>query len=557
MHIEPSNQTFSELMSNSTRYVVPRFQRNYSWQQEQWEDLWNDIQELGTEDAHYMGYMVLQRRDRNQFEIIDGQQRMVTLTLLILAYMGKLQTFIEAATDVANNRERLEEIRSRYIGVKNLITLSVDSRLTLNRNNKTYFKGICDQLVPSNPRQLIQSNRLLKKAFEYFTSKITATTGLAIAQQIEQFTASLIFTKIVVQDSINAYKVFETLNARGVQLSTPDLIKNYIFSTIAATGSVNDTELDELDEKWSGILAQLGEKNFTDFVRYLFNSTHSFVTKKELFKQVKAQYHSPELAAAYLNTMETGATIYTALLHPHETWWNSVDDTYLATRPYLEAFKLFGLKQPNIILLAAYRRFSPSEFVKMTQYLYVLSIRYNIICNHSANEQERRYNDIAQQIADGTFSRASHVKNSSAFKELYPTDEVFQNIFTRYKMPSRRFAKKIRFLLAEIENHFGRGVDYRKVTLEHICPYRPTQDWITSFGEGVHEVQDRLGNMVLLDRDELGRISYEEKQRLYVDSPFRLATKVAESPEWTLASVNNFQSWLAERAIRTWRVDYQ
>lgn len=120
MHIEPSNQTFSELMSNSTRYVVPRFQRNYSWQQEQWEDLWNDIQELGTEDAHYMGYI----------------------------------------------------------------------------------------------------------------------------------------------------------------------------STIAATGSVNDTELDELDEKWSGLLAQLGENNFTDFVRYLFNSPHSFVTKKELFKWVKASVNN-------------------------------------------------------------------------------------------------------------------------------------------------------------------------------------------------------------------------------------------------------------------------
>lgn len=557
MNIEPSNQTFSELMSNSTRYVVPRFQRDYSWEQEQWEDLWNDIQELGEEGAHYMGYIVLQQKEKNKYEIIDGQQRLATLSLLILAYMSKLQSFINDGIDKADNQERLDEISKRHIGVKNLITLGVDSRLTLNRNNKAYFKNICDTLEPANPRQITRSNHFIRRSFEFFSSIINSTNGLDIAKHIEKFTSSLVFTKIVVQDGINAYKVFETLNARGVMLSTPDLIKNYIFSTIAQTGGVTDAELDELDEKWTGIIAQLGEQNFTDFVRYLYNSEHPFVTKKELFKKVREQYQTPQSASAYLASLVSNAALYTSLLNPYEEWWNSIDQKYLEAKPYLEAFKLFAIKQPNIILLAAYQKFTAEEFVKTAKYIYILSIRYNVICNYSANEQEKRYNAIAQKIANSTINRASNVKNSQEFKDLYPDDDSFKSAFSFYKMPGRISSKKIRFLLAQIENQSGRDINYLGVTLEHICPYNPNQEWHDSFGDGIHDVSDRLGNMVLLDRDELGRSTFVEKQKVYLESPYRLAKKVAEYQEWNLATVNLYQGWLSDLAVRTWEVDYQ
>ena len=255
--------------------------------------------------------------------------------------------------------------------------------------------------------------------------------------------------------------------------------------------------------------------------------------------------------------MATDAALYTSLLNPYEEWWNSIDTKYLEVKPFLEAFKLFGLKQPNIILLAAYKKFTPEEFVKTAKYLYALSIRYNVICNYSANDQEKRYNTIARNISNGTLSRASHVKNSQEFKELYPDDDAFKSTFAFYKMPSRRSSKKIRFLLSELEKQFGRDIKYLGVTLEHICPYNPDGDWNASFGEGIHDVSDRLGNMVLLDRDELGRASYIEKQKVYLESPYRLAKKASEYKEWTLASVNDFQVWLSDVAARTWKVDYQ
>ena len=153
----------------------------------------------------------------------------------------------------------------------------------------------------------------------------------------------MLFTKIVTQDNINAYKLFETLNARGVQLSTPNLLKNHIFSTLAGNDDVSDETLDVLDEDWSTIIAQLGENNFTDFVRYHHNIQKKLVSKRALFKSVKQIAHTPQSANKYLVSLKDYAPIYAALLNPSDEWWKTrgnhiVDIIYvffLYTQTYL------------------------------------------------------------------------------------------------------------------------------------------------------------------------------------------------------------------------------
>jgi uncharacterized protein with ParB-like and HNH nuclease domain len=110
-----------------------------SWDQEQWEDLWEDIENL-QEEEHYMGYIVLQRnkkdkRDKNNFSIIDGQQRLITLSLFVLAAMSKIQTLIEQNIDSKDNETRLKGLRSDFIGTLSRTTLMPYNKLTLNRNN--------------------------------------------------------------------------------------------------------------------------------------------------------------------------------------------------------------------------------------------------------------------------------------------------------------------------------------------------------------------------------------------------------------------------------------
>ena len=555
MLMEPANQTFGELLSNGNKFTVPRFQRDYAWDQEQWEDLWGDIETLEKEQFHYMGYIVLQRKGQYDFEVIDGQQRIITLSLIILAAMRHIKNLIDSGQETQDNEERIKVITERFIGTKDLVSLRVSSKLTLNRNNNRFYKDICSYLSSPNHRVLTSTNNLLKQAFEFFNAKNIGNTGVEIAKFIDDFISRMIFTKIVVQDSLNAYRVFETLNARGVQLSTPDLLKNYIFSVVTSNDDVTDEKLDELDESWATILVQLGENNFTDFIRYHHNFQKNIVTKKELFKSIRSLYHKPQEAYAYLHSLDRFASIYASLLNPYDEWWKARYNDHKKIRHYIEGLKLFGIKQPFTVLMAAADKFPPEEFTKTLRYIYILSVRYNIICGFSPNEQEKAYNKIAMKVFNGELKRGGHIKNSEEYKNLYPGDDAFKNSFEFYKMPGRRSSKKIRFLLTEIENSFGRELNYLDTTLEHVCPYNPEQGWYDDFGDGINEIIGRLGNMVLLEKDELQRADFNTKKQTYLRTSFRLAKKVGEYDTWDLASLNHYQQWLSDQAVKTWRVD--
>lgn len=554
MLMEPKNENFNELIGGPNKYIVPRFQRDYAWDIGQWEDLWSDINALDDEGFHYMGYIVLQQKEQYQHEVIDGQQRLVTLSIIVLSAMKAIKTLIDKGVEVDENTERLDGITKNFVGNKNFVSLKVINKIELNRNNKRYFQQICSDLEAHNSRGITSTNKLLRKCFEFFTKKDFGSTGAEIAQFIADFSSSMIFTKIIVQDDLNAYKVFETLNARGVQLSTPDLLKNYLFSIVTKDDQIGDDELDDLDEQWSEIIVQLGESNVSDYIRYHHNSHRKMVTKNNLFSSMRKALTTPEEAYRYLKELIKSSPIYASLINPNDSWWGEQDVKYKEALHYLTAIRLFNIKQPLTILLAAFNEFTPEEFVKLVRYMYVLSIRYNVICHLSPSEQESVYNQIAIKVSNNEYCRASHVKNSEEFKRLYPDDNAFFNAFEFHRMPSRQTAKKIRFLLAEVEGYLGNQCNYEKITLEHICPYNPERNWYDSFGEGVNDVKDRLGNMILMDKDNLKRASFDEKKVEYNNSSYRLASKVAEYQCWNLDAVNDFQKWLSQQAVNVWKI---
>lgn len=113
-NFKTENNTYRKLIGNGLTYRIPPFQRDYSWGEEEWEDLWADL--IGTlaaqeEPAHYMGYLVLQSEDDKTFDVIDGQQRLTTLTLLVLAVLKNLQRLIDAGHNPEENSQRSEQLR--------------------------------------------------------------------------------------------------------------------------------------------------------------------------------------------------------------------------------------------------------------------------------------------------------------------------------------------------------------------------------------------------------------------------------------------------------------
>ncbi len=111
----------NDILGNGKRYFVPIYQRDYSWKQENWEDLWADILSVAASDSvHYMGAIVLQSKANKQFAVIDGQQRLTTITLIALAFIQKIKDLANNSIDKELNEERVKLLSTKFIGDKDL-----------------------------------------------------------------------------------------------------------------------------------------------------------------------------------------------------------------------------------------------------------------------------------------------------------------------------------------------------------------------------------------------------------------------------------------------------
>ena len=216
---------YLELIGNGRHYRVPSYQRDYSWTEEQWEDLWHDIIDMRStpDDRHYLGALVVEERGDREFLIIDGQQRLATLSVLALAVIAALRAMASSGVEPDANSERGQELRNRFIGEKDPASLTESSRLYLNETDNAFYQDYLVQIRdPLNPRRLPKSNRLLWQCFRYFSERIgdledLRDDGQAIARLLSETTArQLLFILITVDDELNAYTVFETLNAPRV-----------------------------------------------------------------------------------------------------------------------------------------------------------------------------------------------------------------------------------------------------------------------------------------------------------------------------------------------------
>lgn len=236
--LKTSDPNLAELLAAGRFYTVPPYQRDYSWSREHWEDLWNDIRLINAnpDERHYMGALVVQAKTDRDYLIIDGQQRMATLTILALAVIHRLEYLSSIGIDEAANRERAEELRRSFIGEKNLSSLTISSKLHLNETDDAFFQ---DHIVnldrPKNIRKLPGSNRGIWNCYQFFMDRIASDDAISTDGDVlsgflkETIARRLLFILITVEEDLHAYVVFETLNARGLELSASDLLRTIFF----------------------------------------------------------------------------------------------------------------------------------------------------------------------------------------------------------------------------------------------------------------------------------------------------------------------------------------
>ncbi len=563
INFNTSNETLRKLLGNGLTYRIPSFQRDYSWTQTEWEDLWEDVVALfgpEPESGHYMGYLVLQSSDSKAHDVIDGQQRLTTLSIIILAGIALLQELSKKGTPDADlDRRRGEQLRNSYIGYQDPISLVAHSKLTLNRHNDRFYQTYIVPLERMPQRGLHASEHALRKGFEWFQKKMgdyTKGSGEAVARLIDGIVDKLFFTVITVTDELNAFKVFETLNARGVRLSSTDLLKNYLFSLVSREAP-HEHELKTMEDRWARISETIGAESLPDFLRIFWNGRYRVVRRADLFKTLRSHVKNRQEAFELVRELDSSADIYAMLRQPSDEHWTKEE------RKHLQELQMYSVRQPLPLLLSAYIRLSGEHrdlFGKILRAISVISFRYNVICNLQASEQESLYNQVAQDVFSEKLKTRSEI--FAALKSAYPDDEMFGTHFENKELSTinSRNKKIVRYILHAIENkENGSDLDFEsdRTTIEHIAPENPEESaWDEELTASVY----RLGNMILLNatqNKDLGNAPYAQKRAIYEKSDYSLTRYVAEHYDaWTSDKVKSFQKHLAKQAKSIWRIDF-
>jgi hypothetical protein len=552
--------TLKGLLGNGARYGVPTYQRDYSWREDHWEDLWLDLREVSQREdmQHYMGAIVMQQRDREEFVVIDGQQRLCTLSLIALAAVALLEERAAADIEKEDNLERSRLLRDGFLGTKDPGSLRYRSKLSLNRNDDTFYQGTLLQLhAPLAPARLGDSNRLLWEAFRYFKARLAEQfpapgQGGDLARFVNEVVAlRLLFIRVLVDDDLSAYTVFETLNARGLDLTASDLLKNYLMALVARR---SDADLRHVLDQWTRITESVGIRILPEFLRHYLNSRQPFIRQERLFKTLKMQVNTAEQVFDLLRDLELAAVWYQALLDPDDPQWHAV----AGAREQVRILNLLGVKQFKSLILAAARRLPPESLGDVLRFCAVISFRYTIIADRNPSELERTYNDVAVGIEEERLRTVGQVRE--ALRVVSVPDDDFRDAFSRRTIPAGgRNKKVVRYILCALERQLG-NPDVRDettpATIEHILPENLTAGWGADFDEIQHaRFVSRLGNYTLLDlsrNNDLGNRPYPDKQPIYADSGYELTRRIAY-PQWTPGTIEARQREMAGWAATVWQ----
>ncbi|MCL4240071.1 MAG: DUF262 domain-containing protein [Dehalococcoidia bacterium] len=552
---------FGELLGNGKTYRVPPYQRDYSWAEEQWEDLWIDIQELQPDDSHYMGAMVVEETGDRDFAVIDGQQRAATLSIVALAIIRRLGDLAERGIDAAANAERAQELRRAFIGEKDPASLLESSKLFLNETDDAFYQDYLVQLrTPTNPRRLPKSNKLLWECFQYFSGKIDGLAirddGEALARLLnDKISRQLLFIVITVENEINAYTVFETLNARGIELTTTDLLKNYLFSRVKVPA-----DLDALRRRWRTLISTVGAERFPEFLRYHLQTVEPRVRSQRLFKMVRDKTRSAGEVFALVTALEGRAELFSALSDPNHGYWVERPEA----KPFIRELVLFRTRQMTPLLFAAFEQLSPQQFPSVLRAVTVLLFRYTVVSDLNTNALEPVFHNAAKAILAG--EAPTPAQAAALLRPVYVEDEKFRQDFSLLTIETTGQKKRlVKYILSRLESDASnRAVDFETdpATIEHVLPENPNADWDATFSDDEKDANlYRLGNLTLMEAGPNRAIAnkpYADKLPVYQTSTYELTKALPNlaPTEWTPALVAERQRQLASRAARVWRIDY-
>lgn len=550
--IKSEQRSLGALLSDKRQLKVPAYQRNFSWTASEIIDFWDDLQGVIYEarENYFLGSMVFILKSDNSLEVVDGQQRLATISLLLAV----IRDGFKRSDDI----QRANHIDMHYLCSRELRTMEPFPKLSLNEvDNDTYTKIIEESLSLdkinqlSKDKKVIHSNQLLAKTYIVLYDSLkkgsSEFTNLEyLANLVDIITERISCIQIITNSEDSAYVLFETLNDRGLDLTLSDMLKNYIFSKAGK-------RIEEVKHKWSEIMTFVGQKYLKTFIRHEWMSRYGHTREKELFKKIKTQIKSNPLAIDYISNLREAAIVYDAIRNPEHDIWEKHSPR---CRKLLEEIILLGTVQCYPLILSTYFA-KQKDLETILNWIVNLTVRYSIICSKGTGNLETTYAKAS------AYTRKKDVKLKdikNILLNIWPTDEEFKISFVQKTLSTPSI---IKYLLSKIEIHISEDdstiPNPDSLTVEHILPKKPDKDWPPNMRKDafLKEWVNRIGNITLLTEPmnrEAQSKRFDLKKPVYSKSTYNISKNICQFSDWNESSILDRQSNLAEIASKVWNI---
>ena len=530
--IDITGKKITDIFSGDKTYKVPIFQREYVWKEQQWDDFWEDVI---AEKEHYIGALVLQqkvnRESIEEFEIIDGQQRLVTIGLIAVAAINVLYS-----TKGDEAKGYAEAIRSMFI-----VNRNGKGKLILWGENRSFWNSTVVKKSLAK-RKESASQKQMTKALEFFTHRFKKTefdTPEKIHRLLTHAVGNcMICSRVVTAHQSDAHAVFATLNGKGRALSPTELIINYFLST-----ADDKKEAKQIRRQWdsiSNIINSTKGKNdeMINFVRDFYNYRYGFSSRSQLYRTIVGCISNDgEKMRHFIDGMRDQCRFYNQLRFPDPTYWDNDN--------FEKADVLRRLRAQRYSLLMSIQESLPDSLPDALHICVAIGIRHEI-CGPDTRIIEKIYHRAARNIHKGGIESAQRMFDVLKENGAYPLDQQFQERFALYTANldwSRAEAPMLQYLLGTIEEHLGN----EDVDLNHLSRF---DDW-----GGDTADSHRLGNHVFWEFDA------RPSEKTLANSGYRTTKMLADTIQRegkTPQAIVAHQKQLADIAafeVANWRFD--
>jgi uncharacterized protein with ParB-like and HNH nuclease domain len=545
--MQASETKLQQIIEGTKQYVVPLFQRAYSWKKPQWQALWSDLIDLcKTENPrpHFMGSIVTMPttcvpEGVSKYLLIDGQQRLTTVFILL-----------SALRDIArqSDEELAEEIDNTIL--VNPYKKGLDRyKLQPTQIDRIPFHTI----INSKPESQASQNSILE-CHRFFERRIRQDGLTVELQRIKKVICSnLSVVSVVLSVDDDPYLVFESLNAKGRPLTQADLIRNYFFMRIHT-----DSQESVYTQYWQPMQNLLND-NLTEFIRHYLTKSGVEIKQSEIYFEIKNRINTND-ALSYLEDLYIFSEYYSRLLDPSREPKEPI-------RKYLLRLNRLEVATVYPFLLNCYdewmkNRITEGEFISILQVLENFILR-RFVCNVQTRGLNRIFALLYSQV-----SKSTDLASDNFVERLkltlqgrdYPKNVEFRSRFLDVKLYGSNRSEKCKLILESIEEYFNHKeeVPFDKLSIEHVMPQTLNSEWQENLGEDwavTHELlRHTIGNLTLTAYNpELSNNIFYQKKEYLDNSHLELNRYFKSKTSWRREDIEERAEHLADIALEIWK----